>query len=227
MKRIKIITGHYGSGKTEYSINIALDLCGQGKKTALVDLDIANVYFRSRERQTMLENAGIEVHSNIYHSDISADLPALSPTIRKVLEDSSYHTIVDVGGNETGAMILNQFSRHFDGGEHEMLYVVNANRPETEDYRGAMHHLHRITEETRIKADWLVNNTHMLRETTTEDILKGYHLCREISEKEGIPLLHSCCTQDIYQAFQKMEGLPGDLGLYCIQLYMRPSWLDR
>ena len=42
MKRIQIITGHYGSGKTEYAVNLALQLAGTGRKTALADLDIVN-----------------------------------------------------------------------------------------------------------------------------------------------------------------------------------------
>ncbi len=227
MKRITIVTGHYGSGKTEFSINYALDLSEQGKKTALVDLDIANVYFRSRERQSLLENAGIEVHSNIYHSDISADLPAIAPSIRKVLEDKSYHTVIDAGGNETGAMILNQFARHLKGQEHDMLYVVNANRPETETLSGALYHMKRIVEETDLPVSGLINNTHMLTETTTDDVLKGYRLCSEISKTEGIPIIYNCCTQEILDTLKETDAMPVDFIPYRIRLYMRPSWLDR
>ena len=227
MKRIIIITGHYGSGKTEFAVNLALDLVSEGKKTALVDLDIANVYFRSRERQTLLEAAGIEVHSNIFHSDITADLPAISPTIRKVLENESYHTVIDAGGNETGAMVLNQFAGFFRGKDHEMLYVVNANRPETDDLSGALYHLSRICEITDLKADGIVNNTHMLAETTAADVLKGYRLCKSISEKEGIPLVCSCCTEATAEELKKTDQLAVDLNPYLIRLYMRPAWLDR
>ncbi|MDD2484768.1 MAG: ATP-binding protein [Eubacteriales bacterium] len=227
MKRITIITGHYGSGKTEFSINYALDLMQQGKKTALVDLDIANVYFRSRERQAFLEEAGIEVHSNIYHSDISADLPAIAPSIRKVLENHTYHTVIDAGGNETGAMILNQFARHFLEEEHDMLYVVNANRPETKTLEGAMYHYHRICDESGLRISGLINNTHMLRETEAADVLKGYQLCHEISEKEGIPLIYSCCTEEILIKLKETDAMPVDFNPYRIRLYMRPSWLDR
>ena len=49
-KRIKIVIGHYGSGKTEFSVNYALKLKSLGEKVALVDLDVVNLYFRSREK---------------------------------------------------------------------------------------------------------------------------------------------------------------------------------
>lgn len=227
MKRITIVTGHYGSGKTEFSVNLAINLAAQGIKTAIVDLDIANVYFRSRERQALLEQSGVEVHSNIFNMDITADLPAISPTIRKVLEDTSYRTVIDAGGNETGAMVLKQFARHFDKDNYDMLCVVNANRPETATLEGARYHLKRICEETGLKMAGLINNTHMLMETDQDDVLKGYHLCKEISKAEGIPLMFSCCTEAILENWKQTEMMPADLRPYPIRLYMRPSWLDR
>ena len=42
MRRLQIITGHYGTGKTEYAVNLALSLAGADKKLALADLDIVN-----------------------------------------------------------------------------------------------------------------------------------------------------------------------------------------
>ena len=78
MKRIRIITGHYGSGKSELSVNMVTELKKQYDKVAIVDLDIANPYFRSRERQDMMEDMGIEVFHNSFGYDITQDLPALS-----------------------------------------------------------------------------------------------------------------------------------------------------
>ena len=51
MKRITLIVGHYGSGKTEFSVNHVINLKKQYDKVAILDMDIANPYFRSRERQ--------------------------------------------------------------------------------------------------------------------------------------------------------------------------------
>ena len=39
-KRIRIIAGHYGSGKTEFAVNYAVALGRLKRKVALADLDI-------------------------------------------------------------------------------------------------------------------------------------------------------------------------------------------
>ena len=52
--RLTIVTGHYGTGKTEFSVNLALALAKEGRPVALADLDIVNPYFRSRERRSLL-----------------------------------------------------------------------------------------------------------------------------------------------------------------------------
>ena len=49
--RLTLVAGHYGTGKTEFAVNLALALAGEGAQVSLADLDIVNPYFRSRERQ--------------------------------------------------------------------------------------------------------------------------------------------------------------------------------
>ena len=40
--RVSILTGHYGTGKTEVSVNLALALAAEGEQVMLADLDIVN-----------------------------------------------------------------------------------------------------------------------------------------------------------------------------------------
>ena len=56
--RLTVVVGYSGSGKTEFSVNLALALARQGKRTALADLDVVNPYFRSRERRDLLSHEG-------------------------------------------------------------------------------------------------------------------------------------------------------------------------
>ena len=56
--RLTLVTGHYGTGKTEFSVNLALALAAEGARTALADLDIVNPYFRSRERRELRRRRG-------------------------------------------------------------------------------------------------------------------------------------------------------------------------
>ena len=220
-----IITGHYGSGKTEFSVSLALLLAAENPgKLALIDLDIVNPYFRSRERRDILEETGISVFGSIYNKEVTAELPALGAALRAPLEDKNCRVIVDAGGNDSGALVLNQFRKYFLDDETMMLAVVNANRPDTSSLDGALEHIAAIEETTGLTVTGIVNNCHLLRETTAETVYKGHELCRRICEKTGKTLLCDCYPKGIVD--------PGDLDsisdkLMPLGLYMRPTWLDK
>ncbi len=107
-KRIRIIIGHYGSGKTEFSVNYAVKLASLGKKVALVDLDIVNLYFRSREKADILEEMGIKVIASSVKA-AAVDIPAISSQVLVPLQDKSYEGIIDVGGDPVGARTLGMY----------------------------------------------------------------------------------------------------------------------
>ena len=227
MKRITLITGHYGGGKTEVSVNLAVDLRKEYDKVAILDLDIMNPYFRSRERQKLMEDLGIMVQFNSFGYDITEDLPALSAALKTPLENKEYKAIVDVGGDSDGAKVLNQFRKYFIQGDSELLVVINTNRPETDDIEGCLMHIGAIQAETGLKVEGLINNTHMLSETTPEHIIEGYKMCKEIEAQTGIPHKFTTCREDLLEdlkAAVEKEGIE-DMEIYPIKLYMRPSWL--
>lgn len=228
MNKIKIICGHYGSGKTEFSLNYAVKLKQQGKKVAMIDLDIANVYFRSRELREFLGSKGVEIYGSAFDHEITAELPALSPKIRKPLEDDSCFTVIDVGGNQRGAIILNQFDKYFSAGKFDMLCVINGNRPETDSVDGCLHHINEIELATGLKITGLINNTHMLNYTSAEDVERGAVLCENLSKYLGIDFVYNCYSVGILkedeianaQFLSYADGFP-------MELFMRPSWLNR
>jgi len=225
-KRIRVILGHYGSGKTEFAVNYALKLAEQGKKTALADLDIANPYFRSRERQSLLESKGISVFSNTFGYDITADLPAITARIKAPLEDKECNTVLDAGGDDSGARVLIQFDKYLTGTDCDLFCVVNGNRPETATIEGALNHISRIEIETGLRITGLINNTHLLIETTVEDILKGYHLCMEISKAINVPIKYNCCVNTLVDQLSMSSADLSDFNIFPMNLYMRESWLD-
>lgn len=221
MARTIAVFGHYGSGKTEFAVNYSLHLKEQGRRVSMVDLDIANPYFRSRERQALLTERGVPILFNAYGYDITEDLPAITAAVRSPLEDPAMDTVVDVGGNDSGARVIRQFLKYFEGDEVDRLLVVNANRMETDTLEGALFHLRTIEKEIGLPLTGLVNNTHLLRETTPEDVIKGHDLCEELSKKTGIPLWLDTCERRFVKALAG-KGL----NLFPMDLYMRPAWLD-
>ncbi len=224
MKRIRIITGHYGSGKSELSVNMVVNLKKEYDKVAIVDLDIANPYFRSRERQKAMEDLGIKVYHNSFGYDITQDLPAISAAIKEPLENKEFMTVVDAGGDDSGARVLNQFTKYFLDDDCEMLFVISGNRPETSTVEGCLSHIERIELETGLKVKGLINNTNLLSETTVDDILKGENLCKEVSERTGIPHVATYCDENMIAKMDK-EKLKG-IEVKPISLFLRPSWLQ-
>lgn len=226
MGNTTVILGHYGSGKTEFSVNYAMYLKSIGEKVALLDLDIANPYFRSRERQKMLKERGIPIYFNEYEFDIAEDLPAITAKIRAPLEDAACHTVADIGGNDSGARIMNQFRKYFERDDTDIYFLMNANRPETDTKEGALFHLEQIKEEIKLDVNGIINNTHMLAETSVDDILKGYELCKEVSDETGIPVIFSTCAVQLADELEEKTKHMGEFKIFPIKLYMRPTWLD-
>ncbi len=228
MRRIVVIAGHYGSGKTELAVSLAMELAQRENRAfprlAVVDLDVANPYFRSRERMDLMEAHGIAVYGDVYHSTgAAAELPALTAALRAPLEDGGCQTLVDLGGNDAGARVLRQFSKYFQGGDHELWAVVNFRRYETQTAQAAFSHVEAIRRELSMPVDALINNTHLLRETTPDIIREGYEKARALSEAAGIPLKYTCYPAGIVNPGD-LEGIPD---LHPLGLYMRPAYLDK
>ena len=217
-KRIQIITGHYGSGKTEFAVNLALHLARNGEKTALADLDIVNPYFRSYEQAKRLEKNGIRVI--VTSCGGVADIPALNPAVLSVFEDRSYRGVLDLGGDPIGARVLARFAHKLQGEDFDLLFVLNANRPETGTAEKALTYLRAIEAECRQTVTGIVNNTHLCMQTTPEEILKGAALAQELSDLTGLPIVCHGVHRNLIPRLEGKLAQP----LFPMEIYMRKPW---
>ncbi len=219
-KRIRIITGHYGSGKSEFSVNYAIKLSSMGKKVAIADLDIVNMYFRSREKRKELESMGIKVIGSGVDTP-SIEVPSISPEVYGPLQDESYEAILDVGGNPVGARALGRYSNYFKEDNYDCLFVINANRPETQTVDDVIQYIEKIQDVARIKVTGLVNNTHLLKATSVEDVLRGQKLALAVEEETGIELKYISVLENV------VPNLPDNLKgkIFPINLMMRDEWM--
>ncbi len=218
MKRIQIITGHYGSGKTEYAVNLALHLAENHENVAIADLDIVNPYFRSYEQTERMEKAGIRVI--VTSCGGVADIPAVNPAVMSIFQEEKWTGVLDIGGDPIGARVLARFAPQLKQDDFDLLFVLNANRPETRDVESALQYMQGIEAECLQKVTGIVNNTHLCGETTADEILKGARLARELSERTGLPIVHHAVQRKF------LPEVSGELTepVLPMNIYMKKPW---
>jgi hypothetical protein len=217
-KQITVISGHYGTGKTEFAVNLAFAMARDGRKTALADLDIVNPYFRSYERSRELEREGITVFvtSNLG----KADIPALPPDIMSIFVNRQQQSIIDLGGDPVGARVLGYYQPQLDRIDFDYWFVINQNRVENATIEKVESYL-RITESTsKQRITGIVNNTHLGDETTAEVILRGDAFAAKVAEAMNLPLI---CTVGEHKFENALKSrLYGSF--FPIERYMTKPW---
>jgi hypothetical protein len=219
--RISVITGHYGSGKSEFSVNLALSEAAKTANVTIADLDVVNPYFRSREKRELLEGAGVRVIANSFGQDRGVDIPAVSAEIYAPLENKDSRAILDTGGDPVGARLLGTYRHYLQGEDTEVLCVCNVARPETHDPATIVDQIRGIEAASRLRVAGLINNTHMLEHTTLEHIKRGNDVCNRVSDLLAIPVRYvavlAALAPDIPD-YVTGEVLP-------IAMHLREAWM--
>jgi len=181
------IVGNYGSGKTEISINLAVNRKRAGVDVRIADLDLINPYFRTREAKTPLNDLGIGVvvPNKEY---LQADLPILNPAIAGLIRKPAQLTLLDVGGDDAGATVLSSLADHLRTQQVTLLQVVNPNRPFTDTIAGCLKIKAEIETAARLSITGLIGNANLIDETTVDDIYEGYEFVNGLSKESGLPL---------------------------------------
>lgn len=220
-KRIRLFIGHYGSGKSEVSMNYVTKLRELvDGEVALADLDVVNVYFRTREKKDLMRQLGITpIDSSIETTTL--DVPAVSAEVMRPLHDNHVNYVLDVGGDNVGGRVIGRFAEHFKSNDYDMFFVVNANREKTQTAQEVLGYIDAIEATSKLKVTGLVNNTHLLRETTVEDVLKGQEVSRAVSKIRNIPIKYVCCLESLVDKLPK--DLEGDI--LPIKMYLREEWM--
>ncbi|MCL1984556.1 MAG: hypothetical protein FWG58_04065 [Methanomassiliicoccaceae archaeon] len=216
MGELTIICGHYGTGKTNFAINRAIDAAINGKKVTLTDMDVVNPYFTSSEYADILREKGVRVISPTF-AFTNIDIPALPASMYSIF-DSEDDVIIDAGGDDVGATVLGRFSGEIRERGYEMLYVTNMYRPMISDPEDSVRVLRSIEDVCGLKATAVVNNSHIKEFTDAPAITGSLRYAKEVSRLAGIPLL--CST-----APRRLIGeLPEDECFYPVDVYVQTVW---
>lgn len=219
--RYLVLTGNYGSGKTELALNLAMQFSGQ-YKTTLVDLDIVNPYFRSGEKAEEMRSAGVRMLMPTY-AMTTVDIPALPAEIQSVFEVPSDRVIFDVGGDDTGAAALGRFYPSFMARRNQtkMLFVVNCMRPLTRETDEIIDLAERIQNRGRLKIDALVNNTNLADRTEPAMIEEGEKTVLSCAERLGVREVITAGKKEI------LEQCRLQTRVLEIRRYMVPEWMEQ
>lgn len=189
--RVTLLSGHYGSGKTNIAVNLALRLREQFPRVAVADLDIVNPYFRTKDSDADFAHAGIRLISSAF-ANSNLDLPAMPQDLYAVTDDRSLRVIVDVGGDDRGALALGRLAPALlEENDYEMLFVINRFRPLTRDAASTAEVKNEIEAACGIPFTGIVNNSNLGAETTVETVLSSLAYADEVAALTGLPVV---CT---------------------------------
>lgn len=219
-KRIKIFVGSFGSGKTEIAINYSIYCRKSYAKVAIVDLDIVNPYFRTREAKDTLNFKDIKVIAP--EGEMAyADLPLISPEIKGLIQNPDYCLILDVGGDDAGAVVLGNFSYFIKDLDYEMLLVVNSYRPFTQSVPQIKQMAQEIENTSRLKINGIVSNPNLSSQTDEKIIEQGHIVIRQVAQEMKLPIKFLCIDERFSQKL-KTENFKEPV--FYIKRFMKLPW---
>lgn len=219
-KRVTVVVGHYGTGKTNLSLNLARDAAARGEKVTLVDFDIVNPYFRSSDYTEQLRAQGIEVVAPLY-AGTTLEAPAISGAITTVLAGGTT-VIVDAGGDDAGATAMGSFAASFAEHDYDLLYVVNRSRNLTSTPKESAQVAREIEHTSRLAITGVVGNTHLQAETTVPLILDSVPFVNEVAALLQVPVTYIAVPREMLEDVR--SGLSEDIALYPVDRIVRPPW---
>lgn len=215
MKKMNFITGHYGSGKSEFAINFALSIGA----AFLVDLDIVNPYFRTRELEDLCAENNLRLISSSLTGALGSDLPYIAKEVFLPFYEN-LTSVFDLGGEAAGARIVRQFSELLDPQETDFLFCVNCYREETTAPEKIIGMMELIEKSGGFKITGLINNTNLLRETSYGDLLYGEKILEELERRTGLRIVYAGVHEKLLPEIGELKG-----EIIPLKLYLRKTWL--
>jgi len=217
--RLFVLLGAFGSGKTEIAINLALALAAQGRQAALADLDLVNPYFRSQEKDSLLEARGVRViapQGDLRH----ADLPSVPARLWQLIYNKELHGVLDIGGDMAGARVLGAYQEDLKKQDSATWYVFNRSRYDNQDSEKALFNLRQIEAHSGLRVSGILHNTHLIGDTTAQTVREGARDAEGFARQAGLSLICHCVREDL------VPQLAGLTPLFPLKMHMLRPWED-
>ncbi len=223
-RKFYIICGHYGCGKSNFSMNLAIERARMGRKVMLLDLDLVNPYFLSSGYKEMLEEMGIEVIAPLY-ANTNVETPALPMNLNLIFSTDA-DVVMDVGGDDAGSVVLGRYFNQLANVNYELLYVINHYRNLTATAEEAVEILREIESASRCKASGIVDNSHLKQETVWETKEKAFSFVDETVALTGLPLVATTIPKFVaaQDGVQERMEQNAERKWYPVDIYVRAPW---
>lgn len=234
LRRVTALIGPYGSGKTELSIGLAQYAAhtlvhpdGPIRRVMLGDLDVLKPYFRSREAGARLLADGVGILAP-GGALASSDLPIISAELRGTVGRTDTALVLDVGGDPVGARALGSVSDVLGRVEHDLLLVLNRHRPFMDPLDKVLATAALISGAAQLRITGVVSNTHMMDETTVDDVWWGLELSRQVAAHLGVDVRLLALPDRLLPQLRETAERAGPQGLppvVTIHRHMMPAFL--
>ena len=230
MKKIIILIGNYGSGKTEIALNMAVRAAAEGKRTQVIDLDKLNNYFRMSDHVKLLDEKKINLVSPTF-AGAGLTQTNMSAAVGSAFAQDWDLVVFDVGGDPAGAMSLARYHSDFaalEPGQLEVYDIINVRRPMSETPEKILKLKADMEGFARQTVTGFVHNSNLQAWASAQDLRDGYPVVKAASEMSGIPIVHTTGLPAYLDEFLRDEGLDRRFIGTPIPLttYMHRSWAD-
>jgi hypothetical protein len=216
---IIVVTGHFGTGKTNIAVNLALEAGRRGvAPVSIVDLDIVNPFFRTADNAALLESRGIRAILPVFAGS-NVDIPALSPEVNAVFNLGGL-AVFDVGGDDSGAIALALFADKIKAAGYVMYYVVSRYRPLTAAPEAAAELLGGIEKSSGLKVTGIINNSNIGEESTAEGFAASFEYADRVAALAGVPVAAHCATREVWERMD--PGVPPGGRMMIENVTMKP-----
>ena len=207
-KRLTLLCGHYGSGKTNVAVSLAFHLQELKGNVVVADLDIVNPYFRTKDSLEDFKSRGIELICSEY-ANTNVDIPALPANMYRLTADKDITAVIDVGGDDRGAYALGRLAPEIKQEDNfEMLMVINGYRPLTPDAESTIEVMREIESACGLKFTGLVNNSNIGEETTAQTVLDSIDYALQASKLSNLPIVMTSVKAELYDELcDKIDNL--------------------
>lgn len=211
-----ILCGRYGVGKTSFAVSLAMEFAARGEKTVVADLDIVNPYFRTADFEKLFSEAGVGLIAPMY-ANTNLDIPVLPPGLRAEIPRTGRRLLIDVGGDDDGAVALGGYADALTAAGYSMLYLVSALREPDQRPEDDAALLRSVESASHLSVSGIVNNTNLGPETDAKVIRQGGWYADAVAKLTGVPLLGTVIPQELERDFPAKE-------YFVMRRRVKPVW---